>query len=101
MFFIYGKYDSKACDRAEFLLYTLNYEYRFYILGKDFTLAQFQRFFPERNTVPQIFYNTSYIGGIKELYEYLYSNKSLIDGKSNRLSVLENPPDINLENKSN
>lgn len=100
MFFIYGKHNSKACDKAEFLLYTLGHEYRFYILGRDFTIAQFQRFLPGVDTVPQIFYNTSYIGGIKDLYEYLYSSKSLVDGKSYGLSIFQKPSNVDLEDKS-
>jgi len=99
MFFIYGKHESKACDKAEFLLYTLGYEYRFYVLGRDYTLNQFRRFFPGENTVPQIFYNTKHIGGIKDLYEYLYSSKSLIDGTSDGFPVDQRFLNVNMEDK--
>jgi glutaredoxin len=99
MFFIYGRLDSKACDKAEFLLYTLGYEYRFYVLGRDFTLKQFNRLLPNEDTVPQVFYNTKHIGGIRDLYEYLYTNKSLIDGNPYRLSMAERFFDIDVEDK--
>lgn len=75
MFFIYGAEGSKACDKAEFILYTLGHEYRHYLYGRDYTLNQLQRIVPGATTVPQIFLGVKYIGGIKELYEYLYQSE--------------------------
>jgi hypothetical protein len=75
MFFIYGARNSKACDKAEFLLYSMKYEYRMYLYGIDYTLNQLQRLQPNTQTVPHIYHGTKYIGGIKELYEYLYENQ--------------------------
>lgn len=99
MFFVYGKYNSKACDKAEFLLYTLGYEYRFYALGVDFTLDQFQRFMPGVNTVPQIFHNTDYVGGVKDLYEYLHKNKSFAEGSRSGFPLFEKSSDVRLEDE--
>jgi glutaredoxin len=75
MFFIYGAPNSKACEKAEFLLYTMNYEYRMYLYEIDYTLNQLQRLHPGTQTVPHIYYGTKYIGGVKELYEYLYNGQ--------------------------
>lgn len=71
MFFVYGAYESKACDRAEFMLHMVGHEYRFYSFGIHYTLAQLQRLVPGAQTVPQIFHGTKYIGGINELVRYL------------------------------
>lgn len=76
MFFIYGAHGSKACEKAEFILFTLGYEYRFYCYGIDYTLAQIQRLVPGAKTVPQIFHGTKYIGGINELYEFLQASQN-------------------------
>ena len=81
MFFIYGAPNSRACEKAEFLLYTMNYEYRMYLYGIHFTLNQRQRLRPGTQTVPHIYHGTKYIGGIKELYEYLYGNQDSDRGR--------------------
>ena len=99
MFYIYGKYNSKSCDKAEFLLYTIGYEYRLFIYGVDYTINQFQKFFPEIDTVPQVYHDMKYIGGLRELYEYLLANKNIIDGSASKLSILEKPIDIDMEDE--
>ena len=75
MFFIYGADGSRACDKAEFILFTLGHDYRHYVYGRDYTLNQLQKLVPGANSVPQIFLGAKYIGGIKELYEYLYQSE--------------------------
>jgi glutaredoxin len=75
MFFVYGADGSQACDKAEFILYTLGHDYRHYVYGRDYTLNQLQKLVPGATSVPQIFFGTKYIGGIKELYEYLYQSE--------------------------
>ena len=92
MFFIYGAPNSKACERAEFLLYTMNYEYRMYLYGIHYTLNQLQRLRPGTQTVPHIYHGSKYIGGVKELYEYLYlsqdSDRGRISGPGETKSIL-------------
>ncbi len=81
MFFIYGAENSKACDKAEFLLYSMSLEYRLYIFGRDYTLKQLHRLVPDATTVPHIYHGAKYIGGVKELYEYIHSDKVIINDK--------------------
>lgn len=81
MFFIYGAPNSRACERAEFLLYTMNYEYRMYLYGIHYTLNQLQRLRPGTQTVPHIYHGAKYIGGVKELYEYLYLSQDSDRGR--------------------
>jgi glutaredoxin len=76
MFFIYGASNSKACEKAELLLHATRANYRFYVYGRDYNLSQLQRLVPGATTVPQIFYGTQYIGGIKELYDYIYTSEN-------------------------
>ena len=76
MFFIYGASNSKACEKAELLLHATRSNYRFYLYGRDYTLNQLQRLVPGATTVPQIYYGTKYIGGIKELYDYIYTSEN-------------------------
>lgn len=99
MFYIYGKYNSKACDKAEFLLYTVGHEYRLFVYGVDYTIEQFQKFFPGIDTVPQVYHDMKYIGGLRELYEYLCESKNIINGSTSKLSVFENLPDIDMEDE--
>jgi glutaredoxin len=101
MFFIYGAHGSKACDKAEFILFTLGHEYRFYCYGIDYTLAQIQRLVPGAKTVPQIFYGTKYIGGINELYEFLQASQDSDTGRIPRISQSKRIFDIFSQNESN
>jgi len=38
MFFVYGALNSKACDKAEFILHTRGLNYRMYRIGVDYTI---------------------------------------------------------------
>lgn len=82
MYFIYGALDSPASVKAETLLLMCNMEYKFFIFGKDYTLNQLQRLIPNTQTVPHVYCNTTYIGGVKELYDHLYSAVKF-DGENN------------------
>lgn len=82
MFFIYGAENSRACDKAEFLLYTMNLEYRLYIFGRDYTLKQLNRLVPGTTVVPHVYHGAKYIGGVKELYDYLHSEKVINDSET-------------------
>lgn len=82
MFFIYGAENSKACDKAEFMLYTLGIHYRLYIFGRDYTIKQLNRIVPNVESVPQIFHGYNYIGGLKELIEYLKNEEVIYESRS-------------------
>lgn len=81
MFFVYGAENSKACDKTEFLLYTMHLDYRMYIFGRDYTLKQLHKLVPHANTVPHVYHGAKYIGGVKDLYNYLNSNEVISDYK--------------------
>lgn len=72
MFYIYGAQKSQATTRAENLLIVCKKQYKVFILGKDYTVQQLHRLVPETECVPHVFDGTKYIGGVKELYDYLY-----------------------------
>lgn len=82
MFFVYGAYNSKACDKAEFLLYSMGLDYRLYIFGRDYTMNQLSKMIPGVNSVPQIFHGTKYIGGVRELYDYVNSERVIYAAKN-------------------
>lgn len=73
MYYIYGALDSKASEKAETLLTICRKHYKFFALGKDYTHTQLLRLVPETTVVPHIFEDTTYIGGVKELYDHLYA----------------------------
>jgi hypothetical protein len=73
MFYVYGAKNSKATEKAELLLETARQDYRVFILGVGYTVNQLQKLVPGTDSVPHIFDGTKYIGGTKELYDYLYS----------------------------
>lgn len=79
MFFVYGADNSRACDKAEFLLYAAGLEYRIYVYGRDYTLRQLQRLVPGTETVPHIFHGAKYIGGVQQLFHYLHDNEVIRD----------------------
>jgi hypothetical protein len=73
MFYIYGAKNSLATEKAENLLIICQKDYKTFILGKDYTIQQLHRLIPETNHVPHIYDGPKYIGGLKELYDYLYT----------------------------
>jgi hypothetical protein len=72
-YFVYGAEDSKTTNKVEMLLSICNRQYKLFLLGKDYTREQLNILVPETDFVPHIYHNAKYIGGIKELYDYLYS----------------------------
>jgi glutaredoxin len=75
MFFVYGGHNSPASDKAEFILHALSYPYKFYVFRQDYTLNQLQKLVPNAKTIPHIFHGAKYIGGVQDLYDYIYSNE--------------------------
>lgn len=72
MYYVYGAIGSKATEKTELLLGVCKKKYRIFILGEDYTLAQLHKLIPNTNFVPHIYHEFKYIGGINELYDYLY-----------------------------
>ena len=83
MFFIYGANNSRGTERAEKLLNICRKEYKLFIYNRDFTYAQLQRLIPGTNVVPHIFDGANYVGGVKELYDYLYTIIKFEDEEKN------------------
>ena len=73
MFYVYGAKSSKATDKAVMLLETTKQPYRLFILGESYTVMQLLRLIPDTDSVPHIYDGTKYVGGTKDLYDYLYS----------------------------
>jgi glutaredoxin len=101
MYFIYGAKNSIACEKAELLLHATRANYRFYIYGRDYTLNQLQRLVPGATTVPQIFFGTKYIGGIKELYDHIYTSENSDNSAALRPDEIKKFLDFFFKNKSN
>lgn len=101
MFFVYGAQNSRACEKAELLLYATQKEYRFYVFGRDYTLNQLQRLVPGANSVPQIFHGTKYLGGIRELYEFVYTSENSNSQFVGESGSIENFLDNFVQDKAN
>lgn len=82
MFFVYGADNSRACDKAEFILYSMGFDYRLYVFGRDYTINQLEKLVPGANSVPQIFHGTKYLGGVRELYDYVNSERVINGSKT-------------------
>lgn len=82
MYYIYGATDSPASVKAETLLLMCNMPYKFFVFGRDFTLNQLQKLVPDTQTIPHVYHDTTYIGGVKELYDHLYSVVKFEDGET-------------------
>lgn len=72
-YYVYGAENSKTTNKVELLLTVCRRQYKLFILGQDYTIHQLQKLIPETNFVPHIYHDAKYIGGIKELYDYLYA----------------------------
>lgn len=72
-YYVYGAEGSRTTNKVETLLTVCRRQYRLFILGRDYTIEQLRILVPDTNFVPHIYHDTKYIGGIKELYDYLYS----------------------------
>lgn len=83
MFYVYGAKNSKATETAENLLIMCQMNYKVFILGQGYTIAQLQKLVPGTDSVPHIYDGVNYVGGIKELYDYLYTMVKF-DGEGNQ-----------------
>jgi len=71
MFYVYGAYNSKATNNVEMILSMCRRPYKVFILNEDYTLQQLLRLIPDTNHLPHIYDGLEYIGGVRELFEYL------------------------------
>jgi hypothetical protein len=72
-YFVYGAEESKTTWKVEMLLTVCRRDYKLFLLGRDYTREQLNILVPGTDFVPHIYHDAKYIGGIKELYDYLYS----------------------------
>jgi len=73
MFYIYGAENSRATEKTENLLVVCKRRYKLFLLHRDYTIKQLQRLQPETTVIPHIYDDVKYVGGLKELYDYLYT----------------------------
>ena len=67
---------SQECERAVCLLQSLEHHYVEYILGRDFTEAQFTAEFGKEAPYPQVAIGLKHIGSLKEtLQHFNYKGK--------------------------
>ncbi len=75
MFKIYGTPQCTYCNQAKQLLAQHELSYEYLEIGKDVTKELLQLEVPVIiRTVPQIFYGDTYIGGYKEMLDYIVDN---------------------------
>lgn len=72
-YYVYGAEGSRTTNKVETLLTVCRRQYRLFILGRDYTIEQLRILVPDTNFVPHIYHDAKYIGGVKDLYDYLYS----------------------------
>ena len=71
MITIYSRPGCKWCETSKSLLELKGIEYNELMLDVDITVDQLKQLVPGAKSVPQIMDNEMYIGGYKELTEYL------------------------------
>ena len=89
-YYVYGAEGSRTTNKVETLLTVCRRQYRLFILGRDYTIEQLRILVPDTNFVPHIYHDTKYIGGIKELYDYLYSEVKMEKQFQNETRELDN-----------
>jgi hypothetical protein len=72
-YYVYGAEKSDTTRKVELLLVICRRDYKIFWLGEDYTIDQLRKLVPDTNFVPHIYHGAKYIGGIKELHDYLYS----------------------------
>jgi glutaredoxin 3 len=71
MIVIYSKPNCKYCVAAKNLLTKKEVEYQELKIGEDISRDEFLELFPTAKTVPVITVDEEWIGGFKELNEYV------------------------------
>ena len=72
------------CDEAKKMLKYYGVEYENIVIGEDISRYKFLMDFPNVKTVPAVFFDETYIGGLKELKERVWelsgNNKGMLYG---------------------
>lgn len=68
---VWSKYHCTYCDQAKTLLEVSGFEIEERKIGDGYTKDELLEVVPNAKSVPQIFVNDEYIGGYKELTNYL------------------------------
>lgn len=71
MITVYSRPGCKWCETSKSLLELKGVEYNELMLDVDITVEQLKQLVPGAKSVPQIMDNEIYIGGYKELTQYL------------------------------
>jgi glutaredoxin len=71
MITIYSRPGCKWCETSKSLLELKGIQYNELMLDLDITVEQLKKLVPGAKSVPQIMDDSIYIGGYKELVEYL------------------------------
>ena len=61
------------CDETKKMLKYYGVKYKNIVIGEDISRFQFKLKFPFINTVPAIFFDDKYLGGLKELKEKVWN----------------------------
>ena len=68
---LWSKYHCNNCDMAKTLLNSSGIDFEERKIGDGWTKEELLEILPTARSVPQIFVNDEYIGGYKELANYL------------------------------
>lgn len=71
---VWGQPNCPACKKAVYILQSLDYEVEYRELGNGWTKKDLIYMVPGARSVPQVFVNGDYVGGMTGLESYL-SNK--------------------------
>lgn len=70
---IYGKEQCPQCDTAKRLCEGKGLDFKYYMLGKDFTREEVLEIFPAARTFPQVKVDGDCLGGLDKLQLHLNS----------------------------
>lgn len=70
---VWSKPNCPQCEQAKQLLATKNINFEVRVIGSDWTKEQLLEAVPNARTVPQIFIDNEYVGGINELRKRVLS----------------------------
>ena len=68
---VWSQTNCPACTQAKSILNAANIETTVRMLGTDLTKEEFLARLPTARSVPQIFIDGVYVGGLKQLEDYL------------------------------
>lgn len=71
---LYSKYNCPNCDTAKTLLNSHNVAIEERKIGDGYTKEELLEVVPHAKSVPQVFINDSYVGGLPDLKKYLAGN---------------------------